>query len=205
MASSTLPGESGWLDRAGGQTDPSNPYRWRPTAEVLAALELSRWELAEIELDLSADPESWAFPEQTLAFVRWHVAQATAELERRDRLRGSRSAPPWPGPGRDRRAEAEAVKDRLPIPTYLRLRGYEVIERGHRLTMRCPFPDHEDPTPSLSIRPDGILWHCFGCQRGGDLFTLHMTLEGHDDFGRALDELAGHAGLLDRVRRAVRA
>jgi CHC2-type zinc finger protein len=180
--------------------DTSNPYRWRRTAEVLAALELYRWDLAEIETDLAADSQSWAHPGHTLAFLRWHVGEAVAELERRERLRDSRSAPAWPGAGRDRRAEAEAVKERLPIPTYLRLRGFDVIERGHRLTMRCPFPDHEDPNPSLSIKPDGRLWHCFGCQRGGDLFTLHMTLEGDDDFGRALDELMELSGLLGRAR-----
>ena len=72
-----------------------------------------------------------------------------------------------------------------------------LVERGRKLTARCPFPDHEDPNPSLSIKEDQRLWHCFGCQRGGDVFSLHMFLEGHEDFARAIDELQEDARACD--------
>lgn len=35
-------------------------------------------------------------------------------------------------------------------------------------------------TGALSIKSDGIHWHCFGCQRGGDIYDLFMLRDGLD-------------------------
>jgi DNA primase len=42
----------------------------------------------------------------------------------------------------------------------------------------CPL--HEDKTPSLSVRPEKGLWHCFSCGKGGDAITLVREAEGVD-------------------------
>lgn len=51
-------------------------------------------------------------------------------------------------------------------------RGVVLRRAGRELVGRCPF--HDDRSPSFSVNPDKQLWHCFGCQEGGDTFTFLM-------------------------------
>lgn len=51
----------------------------------------------------------------------------------------------------------------------------------------CPF--HDEKTPSFSIRPSMGVWHCFGCQEGGDVFRYIQKLE-NVDFPEAVELLA---------------
>ncbi len=56
----------------------------------------------------------------------------------------------------------------------------------------CPF--HQEKTPSFVVFPDSQNFHCFGCGKGGDLFTFYMLVE-HVEFREALTELASRAGV----------
>ncbi len=40
----------------------------------------------------------------------------------------------------------------------------------------CPF--HGERTPSFEVDEDKGLWHCFGCDKGGDVFAFVMEVEG---------------------------
>ncbi len=40
----------------------------------------------------------------------------------------------------------------------------------------CPF--HEEKTPSFSVAEDKQIFHCFGCGKGGNVFTFLQELEG---------------------------
>jgi DNA primase len=51
----------------------------------------------------------------------------------------------------------------------------------------CPF--HEERTPSFGIDPAQKVYHCFGCQASGDVFTFVQETEGVD-FKGALELLA---------------
>ncbi|MFH1515785.1 MAG: DNA primase [bacterium] len=46
---------------------------------------------------------------------------------------------------------------------------------GSRFMGLCPF--HGENDPSLSVSPDVSLWHCFGCKKGGNVFTFVMEKE----------------------------
>ncbi len=62
----------------------------------------------------------------------------------------------------------------------------------------CPF--HEERSPSFSVDAGKGLYHCFGCQRGGDAFSFVMEAEGLD-FPTAIEQLAQDAGVeLERER-----
>src|SRR5215203_5482782 len=39
----------------------------------------------------------------------------------------------------------------------------------------CPF--HQEKTPSFVVFPESGNFHCFGCGRGGDVFTFYMGVE----------------------------
>ncbi|HKG24304.1 MAG TPA: DNA primase, partial [Thermomicrobiales bacterium] len=56
----------------------------------------------------------------------------------------------------------------------------------------CPF--HQEKTPSFIVFPDSQNFHCFGCGKGGDVFTFYQSVE-HVDFKETLTELARRAGI----------
>ena len=56
----------------------------------------------------------------------------------------------------------------------------------------CPF--HNEKTPSFHVMPDNQFFYCFGCHKGGDVFTFLCDYN-NMDFNEALEELAGYAGL----------
>lgn len=67
------------------------------------------------------------------------------------------------------------------------------VKRSGRSHMAiCPF--HQEKSPSLSLDPGRGLYHCFGCQKGGDVFTFLEETQGLD-FNEAVEELARRAGI----------
>jgi DNA primase len=58
----------------------------------------------------------------------------------------------------------------------------------------CPLPGHKEKTPSFNINPSMGTFYCFGCGRGGDVFTFLELMEGLP-FMDALKELAGNYGI----------
>jgi DNA primase len=86
----------------------------------------------------------------------------------------------------------QEIKDRLDlvdlISEHLRLQ-----KAGRDLKGLCPF--HQEKTPSLYVSPEKQLWHCYGCQKGGDHFTFIQDIE-HVDFRGALRLLAEKTGVI---------
>src|SRR5256886_4313631 len=86
----------------------------------------------------------------------------------------------------------QEIKDRLDlvdlISEHLRLQ-----KAGRDLKGLCPF--HQEKTPSLYVSPEKQLWHCYGCQKGGDHFTFIQDIE-KVDFRGALRLLADKTGVV---------
>lgn len=71
--------------------------------------------------------------------------------------------------------------------------GYFPVQRkGERFVALCPF--HREKTPSFSLNAKLQIFHCFGCQKSGDVFTLVMELD-RLTFREALKVLARRAGI----------
>lgn len=72
-------------------------------------------------------------------------------------------------------------------------------KRGKNLLGLCPF--HTEKTPSFTVHPDRQFFHCFGCGKGGDVFTFLMDHEGWS-FPETLKYLAEKAGIPLPQRRS---
>jgi DNA primase len=70
--------------------------------------------------------------------------------------------------------------------------GYVKLKRaGNSFKGLCPF--HKEKTPSFSVSQDKQSYYCFGCGKGGDVFSFVMAVEGLG-FREALELLADRTG-----------
>ncbi|MGB9433034.1 MAG: DNA primase [Candidatus Acidiferrum sp.] len=75
-------------------------------------------------------------------------------------------------------AEAGSFADRVKqqadivrvVGEYVRLK-----KSGQNFTGLCPF--HGEKTPSFAVHPVKQIFHCFGCGKGGDVFSFVMDME----------------------------
>jgi DNA primase len=75
-------------------------------------------------------------------------------------------------------AEAGSFADRVKqqadivrvVGEYIRLK-----KSGQNFTGLCPF--HGEKTPSFAVHPVKQIFHCFGCGKGGDVFSFVMEME----------------------------
>jgi len=65
--------------------------------------------------------------------------------------------------------------------------------RGRNYMALCPF--HDEKTPSFSVSPDKQIFHCFGCGKGGNVFTFLMEHE-KLSFVEAVRTLADRYGIV---------
>ena len=83
------------------------------------------------------------------------------------------------------------VKDRLPIEEVVG-QYVELKRAGKNLKGRSPWG--VDRNPSFMVNPEKGTWHDFSANKGGDIFTFIMEVEGIS-FREALEKLAAQAGV----------
>ena len=86
---------------------------------------------------------------------------------------------------------SDEIKQKLDIVDFIR-EYIPVKAVGANFQALCPF--HGEKTPSFVISPEKQIWHCFGCGKGGDVFTFLMEMEGLG-FSEAVRQLAPKAGV----------
>ena len=91
----------------------------------------------------------------------------------------------------------EEIRARLPVEDVVG-QYIELKRAGRNLKGRSPWG--VDKTPSFMVSPEKGIWHDFSANKGGDIFSFVMEVEGID-FKEALAKLAQQAGVeLDKYR-----
>lgn len=85
----------------------------------------------------------------------------------------------------------EEIRARLPIEDVVS-QYIELRRAGRTLKGRSPWG--VDKTPSFMVSPEKGIWHDFSANKGGDIFSFIMEVEGIT-FREALEKLAGQAGV----------
>lgn len=87
---------------------------------------------------------------------------------------------------------SDEIKQKIDIVDFIR-EYIPVKAVGANFQALCPF--HGEKSPSFVISPEKQIWHCFGCGKGGDLFSFVMEMEGLS-FVESIRQLAPRAGVV---------
>jgi DNA primase len=85
----------------------------------------------------------------------------------------------------------EEIRSRIDIATVIG-RYVNLKQSGQTLKGLCPF--HKEKTPSFHVNPTQGFFHCFGCGKGGDVFSFLEQIEGIG-FSEALSMLGEECGI----------
>ncbi len=83
------------------------------------------------------------------------------------------------------------IRERIDIVSYLS-ESLTLKKAGRNFKAVCPF--HTEKSPSFMVSPERQAWHCFGCAKGGDIYTFVMEYD-RVEFPEALRMLAKRAGI----------
>lgn len=88
--------------------------------------------------------------------------------------------------------QASEIREKIDIVAFIS--EYLPLKKmGRNFKANCPF--HTENTPSFVVSPERQIWHCFGCGKGGDVFTFLMQYE-NMEFPEALRSLAKKTGII---------
>jgi len=93
--------------------------------------------------------------------------------------------------GRLSEEKIEEIKNSVDITEIIG--GYLPLRKsGRNYVTNCPF--HKEKTPSFNVSPQKQIFHCFGCSKGGNVFTFLMDYK-NITFFEALQEVAAYTGI----------
>ncbi|MDP9369271.1 MAG: CHC2 zinc finger domain-containing protein [Chloroflexota bacterium] len=150
------------------------------TAAVQEAADGSRWMLAQVLSRPNVDHPDLP------GILRSVIHEAERELAKRR----------TPATPTRLSVDAKEVKRRLDLAGFIAHRSPGTVFESRRDGTKwasCPLPGDDDRTPSFAVYPDGH-YFCYGCNRGGDLFSFVMLWDGLS-FKEATRLLAWEAGL----------
>ena len=97
-------------------------------------------------------------------------------------------------------ADTQLIKEKLDLVQLVQ--EYVPLKKAG-IYYKAPCPFHHEKTPSFMVNAEKQIWKCFGCGKGGDVFSFIEEMEGLD-FVEALKLLADRAGVkLDSYRSEI--
>ncbi len=86
----------------------------------------------------------------------------------------------------------DEIKERLDVADVVA--GYLTLKPAGSGSFKALCPFHGERSPSFYVSKEKQIWHCFGCSKGGDIFSFVMEMEGMS-FPEALRMLGEKAGV----------
>lgn len=97
-------------------------------------------------------------------------------------------------------ADTQLIKEKLDLAQLVQ--EYVPLKKAG-IYYKAPCPFHREKTPSFMVNAEKQIWKCFGCGKGGDIFSFVQEMEGLD-FVEALKLLAERAGVkIDTYRSEI--
>lgn len=87
--------------------------------------------------------------------------------------------------------EVSQIREKTDIVAFIS--EFVALKKAGR-NFKAPCPFHTEKSPSFVVSPERQIWHCFGCGKGGDIYTFLMEYE-RLEFPEALRLLAKRAGI----------
>jgi DNA primase len=87
--------------------------------------------------------------------------------------------------------EVSQIREKIDVVSFIQ-EFIPIKKAGRNFKANCPF--HNEKTPSFMINPERQIWHCFGCGKGGDVYSFLIEYE-RLEFPEALRTLAKRAGV----------
>jgi hypothetical protein len=151
---------------------PENVYMNWTVEDLTRENEALQWRIAEYANEEGLSPEEQDINDTTVAILADCLMDCRTVLAKRRSLHGK---PGSPNVNRPQQTDIfRTVKERVSIEQFLNHHGSALQQRGRDFWTLCVLPDHNEKTPSFKISTERQQWHCFGCNRGGDLFHLAM-------------------------------
>ena len=72
------------------------------------------------------------------------------------------------------KSDIEAIKQDHDLKAVIESYGVKLRKKGANYVGLCPF--HKEKTPSFTVNPKTNLYHCFGCDAGGDVIRFITKL-----------------------------
>jgi len=96
--------------------------------------------------------------------------------------------------------EIEKVKQSHDLKAVVEAYGVTLKKKGSNYVGLCPF--HKEKAPSFTVNPKTNLYHCFGCDAGGDVIGFVCKMD-NISFREAVDKLNRHAPTGNRKSKDV--
>lgn len=139
--------------------------------QLVQEREALQWRLAEAELD--GDGSDLVL--NGMVFVADWILEIDAVLDKRRAIARTGNGPQVVRPRQE--SIYRVVAERIDLLTFCARYGPILKPKGRDSWFAlCPFPDHNEKTPSFHVTPSRNQWYCHGCHRGGDLFHLAQAM-----------------------------
>ncbi len=148
-------------------------YRTWATGDLVTEEEVLQWRMAMLDQS-TAEPECDRLCiESGMAMIADCLIEIREELNQRRTLYHNQYAPKVGKTNRRLPDIFPIARERVTLEMLCQRYGPALRQKGRdSLFGLCPFPDHNERTPSFHVTPSKMAWHCFGCTRSGDVITL---------------------------------